>query len=330
MNASTLVIAAPVRDRAWILPEWWQCLSETLQGLNGQYERHVTFLLLNGPHSDDTPALVASLAERAESTVVVEEFPEPGPRDYRWSRHTDGVYTHLARCRERIRQFAAEHDADLFSVDTDVLVTPATAARLHAALPGRHFVAALLSNHLSGTFSAPNAMDVTIDASVDTPPVRLGWCNQTPLGCGVRLVTGYTGAVFMASAAYLRAATYHAAVDESLPLESMECFGEDLMLAASGRRFGMHQWLDETTLCMHCMDRDRLNEVQAVKTALGVTMAKAAEVLALHQWAADLRRGLVGIAAWQAQVLAQAPVVRRVEANNVLRQQCVPWQHVPG
>jgi hypothetical protein len=135
---SHVMIASPVRNRAWVLPEFLAALDR----LEFPQDR-LSFYFLANDCADASPQILRSwAAERPRAVVEEVNTGVPGWNRYRWP-HYD--YGNLAFLRNRIlKRFLESACTHLFSVDSDVIVPPHALARLLAA--DRPVVAGVISN----------------------------------------------------------------------------------------------------------------------------------------------------------------------------------------
>lgn len=109
-----LVIGCPVKDRAWILPNWFQAIED-------QDIEH-TVVCVYTPSEDDTfeilkdhNAVVLWDEQLGRSVTEIE-----GHHWGTWSK-----YEYMANMRNTLRRYAEDSDADyFFSLDSDILLPP--------------------------------------------------------------------------------------------------------------------------------------------------------------------------------------------------------------
>lgn len=117
------MIGCPVRNRAWILPRYLECLQ------NLTYPRHnLKYCFIINDCSDRTPEILEQFAW--EQPVAVKLITvDLGSK----SSHVRGFYSfgHLAYLRNLLLEEFLKTDCDyLFSLDSDILVEPHTLIRL--------------------------------------------------------------------------------------------------------------------------------------------------------------------------------------------------------
>lgn len=109
-----LVVGCPVKDRAWILPDWFSALES--QGVD--YEA----LFILSPSEDDTEAIL----KEHEATILWDE--RPGRPLYEIDQHCWGSvdnYDYLSSMRNRMVEEAMARGADyFFSLDSDIILPP--------------------------------------------------------------------------------------------------------------------------------------------------------------------------------------------------------------
>lgn len=278
-----VLIAAPIRDRAWVLPEYL----DSLKGLDTSgLSVHYFFLVQS---SEDASLDVVVNTVIGEGGVTNPTWPnttvgyidEVPKADNRYNRIEDGIYSHLQLMRERIRQLAVDMKVDyLFSVDSDIMVRPDTLQKLLS--DEKDFVAAILSNTPTGSFTGPNAIR---QAGGGKGPYRdlPYWYNFKPEGVGVVPVFA-TGACFLASRKYLEACTYLPDVPQYYKSPLGKLPGEDMFFAVSGETQGLTQWLDETHRVFHVWGPKQLETYQEARKKY---KSKAVEVITDRIWAKE-------------------------------------------
>ncbi len=123
----TVLVASPVRNRAWVLPDFLGALER----LEYPAERLSYHFLVNDC-VDESPALLHAWAS-AHPQVTVEELNTgvPGWNRQRWPHYN---YDNLALLRNRLLdRFLASDASYLFSVDSDIIVPPSALDALVAA-----------------------------------------------------------------------------------------------------------------------------------------------------------------------------------------------------
>lgn len=106
-----LIVGAPVKDRAWVLPEWHQ-------GLSGY-----PAVCLLSRSEDDSRSVLEDLG------VEVVEDPEEGRPVHEIEGHVWNLgiaaFEYMARLRNRLLDLMIERGAEyFFSVDTDIVLPP--------------------------------------------------------------------------------------------------------------------------------------------------------------------------------------------------------------
>ncbi|MBX6377289.1 MAG: glycosyltransferase family 2 protein [Clostridia bacterium] len=221
--APTVLVGAPVHNRAWILPAYLEALAR----LDYPADR-LSFAFVVNDSTDESLAILRRFQSRGGyRRIEVVELRTGLPPDRRWRRAELGVYRRLALARNRLLAMLRD-ERFLFSVDTDILVPPDALARLLAN--DRDVCAALVYNDARNLY--PNAMcDVG---------GRLVHCFHFPPDRPFRVAV--TGAVYLLSARVCRVARY-----DDHPL------GEDVPFCQAARAVGFELWLDPRVRCRHVM-----------------------------------------------------------------------------
>lgn len=127
------MVGAPVANRAWILPRWFECLE-------AQTLRPDEYRFVVGKSTDGTAGVLRDLAKQHEAKVVLAGTRLPTyARDKRNTEETDPHRAqHMADLRNELRREFLKTDADVFvSLDTDILLEdPTVLERLVAELYG--------------------------------------------------------------------------------------------------------------------------------------------------------------------------------------------------
>lgn len=113
-----IALGAPVAERAWILPQWWECLEQqTLQ------PDEYCFVYSKG--TDDTKS---ELMRPGKQVHVFETRLPYHSRDNRNADQSDPWRaSHMAQLRNQLRGMFRATDADVFiSLDTDILLEEPT------------------------------------------------------------------------------------------------------------------------------------------------------------------------------------------------------------
>lgn len=142
MARMKIALGAPVAERAWILPDWFEALSK--QTVQPDY-----FCFVYSESQDETLQLLTDLLpEGADLEIFASSLPfysreqrGADPKDP-WRAH------HMARLRNKLRYLFLRTDADVFvSLDTDILLQdPQTLEKLLATLEGNYALASPLVN----------------------------------------------------------------------------------------------------------------------------------------------------------------------------------------
>lgn len=136
-----VAIGCPVRNRAWVLPEYLAALSRLAYG-------NRSYVFLENDSTDDTPFLLSEFAHRMTEDVVICSLRTDNPPGHHRGDYDgrDG-YAHLARIRNRLLEIIEFSDAEYFlSVDSDVIVPPNLLEMLMPYCTPTSMVAAAISN----------------------------------------------------------------------------------------------------------------------------------------------------------------------------------------
>lgn len=124
-----VLIAAPVRNRAWCLPKYLHCLSTI------QYPKDkLQFFFLVNDSTDESLQILEGFQRVVQGTYggcKIEVMDLGTPEDKRTGAVRAKVYHSLAILRNRILQEFSESSCEyLFSVDSDIYVRPPILGRL--------------------------------------------------------------------------------------------------------------------------------------------------------------------------------------------------------
>jgi GT2 family glycosyltransferase len=143
--STRILLAAPVRDRGWILPAYLERVDELDIPEGVQLD---AYFLVNGDEADSSVDMLKRFAEVVDGRmgVVVERYlaapPAPPSRE---THNRMNIFSYLAGLRNTTVDRTLTNGYDyLFSVDSDILMPAWTLRRLLGA--GRDVVAATLIN----------------------------------------------------------------------------------------------------------------------------------------------------------------------------------------
>jgi hypothetical protein len=126
-----LVIGCPIRDRAWIIPDWFDHVRTAIDMLTIEHEIRpvVEFAFIGDPEGDPTfPAIDLACTRLGFSRTVIEVDEDYEPYKRAWNMKR---YQHMADLRNRLLWHVRSIEPDLFwSLDSDVLVAPRALATL--------------------------------------------------------------------------------------------------------------------------------------------------------------------------------------------------------
>jgi glycosyltransferase involved in cell wall biosynthesis len=191
-----IAITAPVRNRAWILPDYLDALEEAAQGFDAVY------CFIDDGSTDGSGEIIAAWLETHPGSLV--QIAPDGERNTssRDAKHRQACYRRLAGLRNDLITEALDADADWqVSVDTDILVAPWCIRRLIGH--ERPYCAALIDNTM--TISAEMATAREWGRSWYNAMTNVDGC-WSPMRQPIRnrlLLADLTGAVYVASRATL-------------------------------------------------------------------------------------------------------------------------------
>lgn len=120
MNSSTVTIAAPIRNRAWILPLYLKHIK------NIEYPKNkIELLFVVNDSQDESLNLLTEFKEnhREYKSIRIEKYNRNAPEDKRdLNTRNNYIYTHLSKLRNYI--MSKTKTDYLLSIDTDILVQP--------------------------------------------------------------------------------------------------------------------------------------------------------------------------------------------------------------
>lgn len=225
----TIVVGCPVRQRAWILPHYLSALDLLIAPPDAEVLAH----LVVQPGTDATEDIVRTWCATREwaSWGRVTGAPAGLSRDA-GAGHYD--YAWLAGVRNVLATFAVGRGADLFSVDSDVLVSSWTLVRLDRR--GLDVCAAAISNTAGVPVDHP-ACALNAQALPGADPsiaaaMRAGVCE-----------VAMTGACCLYRARVLQAGVRWTAARG----------GEDFGFCAEARARGFRVYLDGSVRARHVM-----------------------------------------------------------------------------
>jgi len=140
-NNAKIAIGCPVRNRAWVLPDYLEALRK-IEYNNGLSHG---FLFLENDSTDDTLLLLAVFAQLYGAELCTKRrTTSPG---HRRGEYNANGYAHLAAIRNLFINMFLQTDADyLFSVDSDVIVSHDILQKLLPLADQQTIVGAAISN----------------------------------------------------------------------------------------------------------------------------------------------------------------------------------------
>jgi hypothetical protein len=221
-----VMVGCPVRDRAWILPRYLECLEKLDRS---QCQVQYAFIINNC--SDLSPQILADFARRHPGIVrlIEKNYDSPGS-------HGRGQYNfyRLAELRNLLLKAFLDSDCDyLFSLDSDILAPGGTLTQLLA--DNCDIVSALVCNgHEIGDPGIYNILEQVSDGSYihirDFPRDRV-----FPVDC--------TGAAYLIKRAVIEAGVRY----------SSQRGGEDIAFCEVAASRGFNIFCDGRVECLHLM-----------------------------------------------------------------------------
>src|SRR5690242_5870846 len=109
-----VIIGCPVRNRAWILPEYMQALS------NINFKDVIYFFLEN--NSEDETFSILESFENENPDCVVYQLKDEGFAYWRRGEYSRDKYKYLANLRNQFLEDCMSSDADyILSIDSDII-----------------------------------------------------------------------------------------------------------------------------------------------------------------------------------------------------------------
>lgn len=152
-----VLIAAPVRNRAWVLPEFLDALDTSVKFAQQYLEDFVfrSYFIVNNSEDDS-----ADILRNRNYSVVTHNFSDPTESEIRGKYS----FSKLATLRNKILDYASIHRFDyVLSVDTDILLPKRAVLDLindHWLSSNSHIVVSpLVRNYAGDHFPAHNIME---------------------------------------------------------------------------------------------------------------------------------------------------------------------------
>lgn len=230
----SLIVGCPVRDRAWILPHWFEHLEIAL--------RHASIddalLVFAGDPTADPEtfaAIDAGCLKHSFSRIVIETGEGAGPYKRVWGMER---YREMAVLRNRILGTVRSSGPDLYwSLDSDILVAERTLASALEALEERPFQAVGQRCYMTpeGTWCP-------------------SWASLTGGGLKRSDAEGLFQVDVIMAAKLMTPAAYQ--VDYQVHRQ-----GEDIGWSIAARQAGCKLGWDGRTVSKHVMSRDALERI---------------------------------------------------------------------
>lgn len=228
-----VTIAAPVRNRAWILPSYLEHLAAQ------DYPKDRIRLLFVLNDSDDSSELILrEFQDKYQGAYVdidIEKLDQKAPFDRRTRNDRDKIYHFLSKLRNHI--LSKIDTPYLLSVDTDILIPPYSISRLVAT--GKDIVAGVIWNDY---IERPGMTypKVRSNIMVKDNQGRIRHFLNYPLNSLFRVHT--TGAFYLLSRKVCQELSY--------------CYhpqGEDIGFCSEAEEKGFEVWVDSSIFGIHVM-----------------------------------------------------------------------------
>jgi len=119
-----VLIAAPVRDRAWILPEYLKAIE------NVSFTESIQYYFIINDCADNSRQILDEFKTK-HNNCVIDEINFNAPKDERNSVRISHTFNALSFFRNKIVEYFLSTDCDiLFSIDTDIIIKPECLNRL--------------------------------------------------------------------------------------------------------------------------------------------------------------------------------------------------------
>jgi hypothetical protein len=256
-SARRILVAAPVRDRAWVLPTHLQSLLEMTRPADVQLD----FLYIVNDCRDATSAVLERFrdAVAGRHRVEIRHFGAPAPAAAtRTTADRSALYGYLAALRNETLRGALDGGYDyLLSIDTDIVPPPDALVNLLAAR--RPVAAALVCNDrfhdLPEAFRTHNAL--VVDPTLRAPDGGPVYVHLRRIPAGSLVPVDVTGAAMLVERRVLEAGCRFA--DHPM--------GEDVPFCQAVREKGFGLWVHSGVRCQHLMGVEELCLTSAQRAA---------------------------------------------------------------
>lgn len=235
---SKILIGAPIRNRAWVLPYYLAALDRL------EYPKELlSFCFILNDSTDESRELLLDFYDNHDSVTIM-DINQGSPVDREDRQDRDKIYGPLAEVRNLLISHAAIIGADyLFSVDSDIIVPPDTLTRLLAHQ--KDIVAALIYNdyHFNAHENYPNRFpNIMIH--------RNGLQSYRDYPLNSLFEVDVTGAVYLLSRDVCQQVRYGYHIE-----------GEDVHFCHEAKGKGFSLWCDSSIFCQHIMTREQLGSI---------------------------------------------------------------------
>ncbi|MGR6760430.1 glycosyltransferase [Paenibacillus sp. T2-29] len=246
INTPTVTIAAPIRNRAWILPLYLECIK------NIEYPKNRTELLfvLNDSQDESLNLLTEFKKNHLEyKNIRIEKYSRNVPEDKRdLNTRNNYIYTHLSKLRNYITS-KVKTDYLMF-IDTDILVQPDIINNL--LKHNKDIVSGLIWNGYISTsdkpYTYPNIMRINSNGFYEH--IANNYVKNAPfLSSPILMEVDLTGAVIMLSRKVYKSVKY-----------GFHPQGEDAYFCKMAQDKGFELFCDLSVFSNHIMSPEYLRE----------------------------------------------------------------------
>ena len=115
-----IIVGCPVRDRAWVLPHWFQYIEEAFSAIGEEPE----YAFVIGTCTDNSLEVIRN--HTSNRTWISSRSEEP-PIDMQYRQWGEDRYVQMTAARNELLSLVRHESPDLFlSIDSDILINPNT------------------------------------------------------------------------------------------------------------------------------------------------------------------------------------------------------------